>query len=70
MEAARAEADRRNIHNPTIVGTKEGVINALRTIVGPHIIDKIAKALGGSDFVSINNFTLHEALQYAITHAA
>jgi hypothetical protein len=69
MEAARAESDRRNIHNQQIVGTKEGIVQALRRIVGAHIINKIAKTPDGSDNFSINDYNLLDIMQCAIDHA-
>ena len=68
-EAARAEADRCNIHSPTVVGTKEGFLQALRQIVGKHITDKIAKTSNSSNNVSIDNYSLHDIMQCAIKHA-
>ena len=69
IEAARGEADRRNMYTQTVVGTKEGMVLALRKIVGAHIIDKIAKTPDGSDNVSIDDYTLHDIIQCAIDHA-
>ena len=69
IEVARAEADRCNKYNQTVVGTKQGVVSALRTIVGAHIIDKIAKTADGSDFVSIDDYTLNDVIKCAIEHA-
>ena len=69
VEAARAEADRRNMYTQTVVGTKEGMVLALRKIVGAHIIDKIAKTPDGSDNVSIDTYTLHDIIKCAIDHA-
>ena len=68
-EAARAEADRRNIHNQTIVGTKEGVILAISDIVGKHIINKVTMTADGSDKVSIDDYNLHDIMKCAIDHA-
>ncbi len=69
VEAARAEADRRNMYNQTVVGTKKGMVLAISRIVGAHIIDKIAKTPDGSDNVSIDNYTLHDIIQCATEHA-
>jgi hypothetical protein len=69
IEMARAEADRCNMYNQTVVGTKEGMVLALRKIVGAHIIDKIAKTPDGSDNVSIDDYTLHDIIQCATDHA-
>ena len=69
MELARAEADQHNIHSQTIVGTKEGIVQALQCIVGKHIIDKIAKTSNGSNNVSIDNYSMHNIIQCTMEHA-
>jgi len=69
IEAARAEADRQNKYNQKVVGTKQGMVSALRIIVGAHIIDKIAKTPDGSDFVSIDDYLLCDVIKCAIEHA-
>ena len=69
VEAARAEADRRNIHSQTIIGTKEGIVEALRKIVGAHIIDKVIMTSDGSDKVSIDDYSLADVIKVAIDHA-
>ena len=69
VEAARAEADRRNMYNQTVIGTKRGMALALRKIFGAHIIDKIIKTPDGSDNVSIDLYSLHDIMQCATDHA-
>ena len=69
VEAARAEADRRNMYNQTVIGTKKGMALALREIFGAHIIDKIIKTPDGSDNVSIDLYSLHDIMQCATDHA-
>ncbi len=64
MEAKR-EAKRQNITNQTILGTKEGVINILKCLVGGNIIDTVTKTADASRDKSINNYTLHDVFQLA-----
>ena len=69
VEAARAEADRRNLYNQTVIGTKKGMALALRKIFGAHVIDKIIKTPDGSDNISIDLYSLHDIMKCAADHA-
>ena len=42
-EEAKQEAKRQNITNQTIEGTKEGVIDILKRLVGGDILDTVTK---------------------------
>ena len=69
-EDARKEAECQNITNQSIVGTKEGVIKSLIRIVGGGVLDAITMSPDGSDYRSIDDYTLHELMQVAIDHAS
>ncbi len=70
QEDARKEAKCQNITNQSIVGTKEGVIKSLIRIVGGGVLDAITMSPDGSDYRSIDDYTLHELMQVAIDHAS
>jgi hypothetical protein len=63
------EAKCQNTTNQMIVGTKEGVIQALTKIIGGGILDAITKTPDGRDYSSIEDYTLHNVMQLAIKHA-
>jgi hypothetical protein len=60
---AQEEADRLNVINQSIIGAKEGVVEAVLKLVGSNITDN------GSDFKSIDDFTLYEVMKVAINGA-
>jgi hypothetical protein len=60
---AQEEADRLNVINQSIIGAKEGVVEAVLKLVGSNITDD------GSDFKSIDDFTLYEVMKVAINGA-
>jgi anionic cell wall polymer biosynthesis LytR-Cps2A-Psr (LCP) family protein len=45
------------------------MVEALRIVVGAHVIDKVAKTPDGSDFVSIDNYLLSDVIRCATEHA-
>jgi hypothetical protein len=68
-EEAKREAERQNITNQTIVGTKEGVIDILKRLVGGDILDTVTKTADASRDKSIDNYKLHEVFQLAYDNA-
>ena len=64
-EEAKREAERQNITNQTIVGTKEGVIDILKCLVGGNILDTVTKTADASRDKIIDNYTLHKVFQLA-----
>ncbi len=69
MRGAKREAKRQNITNQTIVGTKEGVIEIFKRLVGGDILDTVTKTADASRDKSINNYTLHDVFQLAYNNA-
>ena len=47
------------------MGTKEGIIEVLKRLVGGEILDTVTKTAKASRDKSINNYTVHEVLQHA-----
>ena len=68
-EDAKREAERQNITNQTIVGTKEGVIEILKRLVGGDILDTVTKTADASRDKSIDEYKLHDVLQLAYDNA-
>ena len=66
---AQEEADRLNIVNQSVIGAKEGVVEALSKLVGTDITDAILRTADGSDFKSIDDYTLHDVMKVAIEGA-
>jgi hypothetical protein len=63
------EAEHQNMKNQTIMGTKEGVINALCCIFGANILDKVTKTANGSNNRNINKYTLYNVMLVVIINA-
>jgi len=66
---AQEEADRLNVINQSVIGAKEGVVEAVLKLVGSDITDAILRTPDGSDHKSINDFTLYEVMKVAIDGA-
>jgi len=66
---AQEEADRLNVINQSVIGAKEGVVEAISKLVGTDITDAILRTADGSDHKSIDDFTLHEVMKAAIDRA-
>ena len=66
---AQDEADRLNIINQSVIGAKEGVVEAISKLVGSDITDAILRTPDGSDHKSIDDFTLYDVLKVAIDGA-
>jgi hypothetical protein len=58
-----------NIINQLVIGTKEGIVEAVLKLVGSDITDTILQMANGSDHKSINNFTLYDVMKVAINGA-
>jgi hypothetical protein len=63
---AQEEADRLNVINQSVIGTKEGVVEAITKFVGSNVTDAILWMADGSDHKSIEDFTLFEVMKSAI----
>ena len=66
---AQEEADQLNVINQSVVGAKEGVVEAVSKLVGNDITDTILQTPNGSDHKSIDDFTLYEVMKVAIDGA-
>jgi hypothetical protein len=55
-----------NVINQLVIGTKEGVVEAITKLVGSNVAKAILRTANGSDHKSINNFTLFEVMKSAI----
>ncbi len=64
-EEAKREAKRQNTTNQTIIGTKEGVIEILKRLVGGNILDTVTKTANASRDKSIDEYKLHDVFQIA-----
>jgi hypothetical protein len=68
-EEAKRKAERQNITNQIIVGTKEGIIKILKRLVGGNILDTVTKTADASRDKSINDYKLHDVLKLAYNNA-
>jgi hypothetical protein len=66
---AQEEADRLNVINQSVIGLKEGVVDAVMKLVGSVITDAVLQTANGSDHKSINNYTLFAVMAAAIDGA-
>ena len=66
---AQEEAGRLNVINQSVIGAKEGVVEAVSKLVGSDITDAILRTADGSDFKSIDDYTLYEVMKVAIDGA-
>ena len=68
-EEAKREAERQNIANQTIVGTKVGIVDVMKRLIGSDILDIVIKIADGSRDKSIDDFKLHEVFQLAFDNS-
>jgi hypothetical protein len=66
---AQEEADQLNVINQSVIGAKEGIVEAVSKLVGSDITDAILRTADGSDFKSIDDYTLYEVMKVAIDGA-
>jgi hypothetical protein len=66
---AQEEADQLNVINQSVIGTQEGIVEAVSKLVGSNITDAILRTADGSDHKSIDNFTLYDVMKVAIDGA-
>ena len=60
LTEAQEEANRLNTINQSVIGAKEGVVEAVSKLVGSDITDAILCTADGSDHKSIDDFTLRD----------
>ncbi len=63
---AQEEANQLNVINQSVIGTKEGVAEAITKLVGSDVTDAILRRANGSNHKSIDNFTLFEVMKLTI----
>jgi hypothetical protein len=66
---APKEANRLNIINQSVIGAKEDVVETVSKLVGSDITNGILQTADGSDFKSIDDFTLFDVMKVAIYRA-
>jgi hypothetical protein len=66
---AQEEADQLNVINQSVIGAKEGVVEAVSKLVGSNITDAILQMAYGSNHKSIDDFTLYNVMKVAINGA-
>jgi hypothetical protein len=66
---AQEEADPLNVINQSVIGTKEGVVEAITKLVGSKVTNTILRTAAGSDHKNIDNFMLFEVMKSAIDGA-
>ncbi len=54
-----------NVINQSVIGAKEGVVEAVSKLVGSDITAAILRTADGRDFNSIYHFTLYEVMKVA-----
>jgi hypothetical protein len=63
---AQEEADQLNVISQWVIGAKEGAIEAIPKLVGSNITNAILLTANGSNYKSVDNFTLFNLMQVAI----
>jgi hypothetical protein len=66
---AQEEANQLNIINQSVIGAKEGVVEAITKLIGSDLTNAIFQTANGSNHKSINNFTLFEVMKLALNNA-
>jgi hypothetical protein len=66
---AQEEANRLNVINQSVIGAKEGVVEAVSKLVGSDITNAILRMANGSNDKSINNFMRYNVMKVAIDGA-
>jgi hypothetical protein len=66
---AQEEANQLNVFNQSVIGAKEGVVEAVSKLVGSDITDNILRTANGSNHKSIDDFTLYDVMKVAIDGA-
>ncbi len=66
---AQEEANRLNVINQSVIGTKEGVVKAVTKLVGSDITDAVLQTADGSNHKSIDDYMLCAVMAAAINGA-
>ncbi len=59
---AQEEVNQLNVINQLVIGTKEGIVQAITKLVGSNVTDDILWTSNGSNHKSINKFKLHKVM--------
>ena len=57
---AQDEADRQNTEQLAVIGVKEAIVSAITSIVGAQITNPILRTTDGSDFLTVDEYELHQ----------
>ncbi len=63
---AQEEANRLNVINQSVIGAKEGAVEAITKLVGSNITNAILRTADGSNHKSVDDYTLFKVMQVAI----
>jgi hypothetical protein len=66
---AQEEANQLNVINQSVIGAKDGVVEAITKLVGSNVTNAILQTANGSYHKSINEFTLYKVMKVAINGA-
>ena len=66
---AQEEDKRLNVINQSVIGAKEGVVEAVSKLVGSNIPNTVLRTANGSNHKSIDNFTLYKVMKVGIDGA-
>jgi hypothetical protein len=66
---AQEEADRLDVINQSVIGAKDGVVEAVTKLVGSNITDAVLQTADGSNHKSIDDYTLIAVMAAAINGA-
>jgi hypothetical protein len=66
---AQEKTDQLNVINQSVIGAKEGVVEAITKLVGSNVTDTILRTANCSDLKYINDFTLFEMMKLTINGA-
>jgi hypothetical protein len=66
---AQEEADRLTVINKSVIGAKEGIVEAVMKLVGSNITNAVLQTADGSNHKSTDNYTLFAVMAAAINGA-
>jgi hypothetical protein len=66
---AQEKADHMNVINQSVIGPKEGVVKAVTKLVGSNITNAVLRTADGSNYKSIDDYTLFAVMAAAINGA-
>jgi hypothetical protein len=66
---AQEEADGLNVINQSVIGAKEGIVEAVSKLVNSDITDAVLRTANGSNHKSIDDFTLYDVMKVVTDRA-